>query len=270
VSAPKPFPKPGVGKGVLHPAAAAGKFEVARFAPSQELAHCVEHYWTVRWHLAPGERFEQETLPYPSLHLVIEHGRSELVGVPTAKFRRVLEGEGRVFAAKFLPGAAQPLFGGEVSRFNGRHVPLSEVLDVDVTALEHDVLDQRDDLSRAAALEEHVRALSPKRDARARLATRIVAEIEADPTLNQVKTLAERRGTSARTLERLLRRYVGVGPKWIIARFRLQEASEALAAGEDICQLALRLGYADQAHFTRAFRTLVGEPPATYAQKNRR
>ena len=36
------------------------------------------------------------------------------------------------------------------------------------------------------------------------------------------------------------------------------------------CLLAAELGFADQAHFTRAFRALVGEPPAAYVRGNAR
>ncbi len=74
-------------------------------------------------------------------------------------------------------------------------------------------------------------------------------------------------GLSKRTLERLFREYVGVGPKWVIQRYRLHEAAEYAATGKplDWADLAARLGYADQAHFIRDFKRIVGQSPSRYA-----
>ena len=54
----------------------------------------------------------------------------------------------------------------------------------------------------------------------------------------------------------------------MLARHRLQDAAGVLAgAGSvDLAELAARLGYYDQAHFTRAFTSAVGMPPGAYAR----
>jgi AraC-like DNA-binding protein len=60
--------------------------------------------------------------------------------------------------------------------------------------------------------------------------------------------------------------YVGIGPKWVLQRYRLHEAVEQ-AQGQgtvDWARLALELGYYDQAHFVRDLRSLVGRTPAQY------
>jgi AraC-like DNA-binding protein len=89
--------------------------------------------------------------------------------------------------------------------------------------------------------------------------------LEVDPGAT-VAEIAERHAVSTRTLQRLFRRHVGVGPKWVLRRYRLQEAAEQLAAGErsDWTRLALDLGYFDHAHFIRDFRAVVGRSPAEY------
>nr|BFE68666.1 hypothetical protein GCM10020092_019670 [Actinoplanes digitatis] len=70
-------------------------------------------------------------------------------------------------------------------------------------------------------------------------------------------------------MQRLFADYVGLGPKWVIRRYRLHEVGERLAAGADIdwARLVGELGYADQAHFTRDFTAMFGEPPTVYAQR---
>ena len=73
-----------------------------------------------------------------------------------------------------------------------------------------------------------------------------------------------------RQLQRLFKEYVGVSPKWVIQRYRLFDAAERIAAGTIVkgADLALELGYADQAHFIRDFKT-VGRSPADYARSIR-
>jgi AraC-like DNA-binding protein len=75
--------------------------------------------------------------------------------------------------------------------------------------------------------------------------------------------------TGVRRLQRLFADYVGVGPKWVIRRYRLHEITERMAAGGriDWLRLALQLGYADQAHLSRDFTAIVGETPTRYAQR---
>jgi AraC-like DNA-binding protein len=71
---------------------------------------------------------------------------------------------------------------------------------------------------------------------------------------------------SKRPLQQLFNEYVGVGPKWVINRYRLHEVIERMAAQGPVSwtELALELGYFDQAHFIRDFKALVGCSPAAY------
>jgi hypothetical protein len=70
----------------------------------------------------------------------------------------------------------------------------------------------------------------------------------------------------SRSLQRLFSNYVGVSPKWVIQRFRLQEAVSHLSKNEpvDLAALAQALGFFDQAHLTRNFTRLVGCSPLAY------
>ena len=65
--------------------------------------------------------------------------------------------------------------------------------------------------------------------------------------------------------------YVGVSPKAVLARYRLQDAAAAIDAGavEDLAGLAVSLGWFDQAHFSRDFRAVVGITPSAYLARAR-
>jgi AraC-like DNA-binding protein len=74
-----------------------------------------------------------------------------------------------------------------------------------------------------------------------------------------------------RSLQRLTARRIGLSPKWLVQRRRLHEAAELLRAGDppDLAQLALQLGYVDQAHFGRDFRTVTGLTPGRFVREPR-
>jgi AraC-like DNA-binding protein len=73
---------------------------------------------------------------------------------------------------------------------------------------------------------------------------------------------------SERSLQRLFSNYVGVPPKWIIQRYRLQEAIWHLAQPDcsELAELAQQLGFFDQAHLHRRFVELAGQTPLHYRQ----
>ncbi|MGZ4653760.1 helix-turn-helix domain-containing protein [Oryzihumus sp.] len=74
---------------------------------------------------------------------------------------------------------------------------------------------------------------------------------------------------SSRGLQRLFHHYVGVGPKWVLARYRLHDAVSALDGGwtGSLTDLAHAHGWYDQAHFIRDFTALVGVAPSQYRSR---
>ena len=108
-------------------------------------------------------------------------------------------------------------------------------------------------------------------DPRYDLLLEVVADMLADHALLAVAEVATRHGVTVRTLQRLFTHYVGVGPKWVLARYRMHDAVTDLDGGWDgtLTDLALRYGWYDQAHFTRDFTALVGVTPGQYRDRGR-
>jgi len=192
--------------------------------------------------------------------------------VVRAKFSRVLEGRGGVFAVKFTPGGFHPFVGIPVSRFTDITVSLSDVFGAEGDDLDRAMLAEDSDSSRIAVVESFLRRCRPELDEQVPGVAEIVYAVAKDRGILKVEDLVHRYGLNKRTLQRLFARYVGVSPKWVIRRYRLHEAAERLAAGEPVSQsaLALSLGYSDQAHFVRDFKAIVGVTPAAYATAARK
>jgi AraC-like DNA-binding protein len=253
-------------KGVLDPALAAQRFRLARYEAAADLKAFVEHFWIVAWDLRGQEPHVQKTLPYPCVHLVFDAGRTAIFGVMRGAFEYRLEGAGRVLGVRFRAGGFRGVLGGSVTTITDRTLPLSSVYELDTEAAEATVLGAEGDAGMMHAAEEILRTRLPPADETVGVVGGIIERIGADRTINRVDELCAQVGLGERALQRLFSDYVGVSPKWVIRRFRLHDAASRLAKEEDVnlTSLAQDLGYADQAHFTRDFKAIVGRSPSDY------
>ena len=254
-------------RGVLH-RLALGEFAHGRFEAPDDLADRIEHFWTVGWNLDGLPPQVQETLPHPNVHLVIEPGSIAAWGVHTGRWTRVLEGRSQAFGVKFRPGAFRALLGRAVSTIADGSIDARAIFGADAAALAG-VLGHDDDRDAAALASAFLRErLAPATDD-ALLAGRIVDSVADDIELHSADELARRFGMSLRALQRLFNQFVGVGPKWVIKRYRMHEAVARVQAGQPVSWAALAqdLGYFDQAHFIADFRKLVGRTPGDYARE---
>ncbi len=256
-------------RGILHHGVEPAVPGYGRYWPAGDLAPFVEHFWTVAWDVAEPE--VHEVLPHPSVQLVLERGYSRLSGVPTGKFTRRLEGKGCVLGTKFRPGGFRPFLGRAVSSLTDKLLTLTEAFGPDGNELETRALACADPREGFGIVQDFLRSLGPEPDPAIELVGRIAERAATDRDITRVDHLVKAFGLGTRKLQRLFDDYVGVSPKWIIQRYRLHEAAERIAAGTatDGATLALDLGYADQAHFIRDFKKLVGSSPAEYARAYR-
>jgi AraC-like DNA-binding protein len=261
-------PSPTPARGILRRNLDPSRLTHGRFLPEASLAPFVEHYWCVSWDLRGQTPQLQETLPHPNVHVVVDAAGSGLFGVHTRRFVIELAGLGRVFGIKFRPGGFRPFLRRPVASLANRATRIADVFGADGAAYERDVLACADVETCVALAARLLSAHRPPPDPMVERVADLVARAATDRTLNTADELADRGGLGLRALQRLFNDYVGASPKWVINRYRLHEAVERLAAGVavDWADLALALGYYDQAHFNRDFRKLVGRSPGEFAR----
>lgn len=260
-------PALGQPRGVLRrPPPAAGKFRHARLSAAPELASWIDHYWMVAWDLRGCEPRLVESLPHPNVHVVFEEPESRAWGISTSKFSRVLKGKSHVFGVKFTPGGFFPFFGRPVSSLADRSVPVEEVFGREVLDLEHAILPIENEGEMKAAADAFLLERKPRPDEKANQARDLVERILREAEILNVDDLAAHTGIGVRTLQRLFSQYVGVSPKWVIRRYRLHELLEQMHSGKrlDWAQLAVDLGYFDQAHLINDFKSITGYAPTEY------
>jgi AraC-like DNA-binding protein len=258
-------------KGILHPQEQARHRTLDRLPAGPAVGRFVEWYWTVRWDLRDQPPYVAEVLPHPSVNVTFEVTDTRtgafVNGVCTKKFTRELTGDGWTFGVKFWAGGFGAFTGIDVGSFRDDVLPLADVFD-DAERLADLVMSASDDGRRRAVVEAFLsERLADGDDPSYQLVLQIVGAIVTDRELTRVDQLTERFGVPVRTLQRLFRRYVGVGPKWVLRRYRLHDGADLLARGrtDELAALAVELGYFDQAHFSREFSEEVGMAPLEYA-----
>lgn len=247
----------GRARGLVSGRRSGARVEAGKIAVPADLDGLVEAFWWGRWDLRDQPPHVSELLASPSVNLVVEGGRGRVVGVWRKLWRRELAGVGGVRAVKLRPGRARAVLPGSAHHYTDRLVPFEEVFPdrADLPARIEAAETEEDAAARWAEFLRQVRRPVPE-------AQLVVAALRLaqEGTAVRVQELAEPLGVSPRHLQRIFREHLGASPKWALRRLRLQEVAARLEAGEAAClvELALGLGYSDQAHLSRDFKAATG------------
>ena len=89
------------------------------------------------------------------------------------------------------------------------------------------------------------------------------AQFERNVSIEELAQLTQRNQSY---LIRAFQREVGLPPHVYLVQLRIEQAKKLLAQGRQAAQVALEVGFADQSHFTRHFKRVVGLTPSQYAR----
>jgi AraC-like DNA-binding protein len=239
-----------------------GTAHVARLDPAAELRDLVTHNCLPTWQIPDVASHEQRILSYPSCNLAVKDGSGTFYGPVTPLWPKRLSGSGRAFGVLLRPGAGAPL----------SPVPVSELVDRSIPALDcgldcagpiHAALyaegttGQRQRTAIAIFENWLVKRLPNGMDAEGLLLNRICADIESTPGIQRVAQLCERWQVGEPALQRLVSNRMGITPKWLLQRHRLQESAALMGRGTG----------PDLAHFTRDFTAVTGMSPGEYVRQ---
>ncbi len=254
-------------RGVLYPARMP---EFHRLPAPPEAADLAVWFWIPEWRIEPGRASRQDVVAYPALNLVVEQNGGEpaevqLVGATTAASFRDLRGRGWAVGALLRPASVAALVEDPAALLDAAMPFDAPELLTDVTAAMAGAGDDRrsDAVSVFARwLVARVEDVSPA----AQQANALSDLLMTDASILRAEDAAARLHLSLRTLQRLAHRHVGLPPAAMIRRRRLQEAAQRMRDDPqaEIALIAADLGYADHAHLTRDFRTVLGIAPSSY------
>ncbi len=259
-------------RGVVGRAASTSLFDLDRWAPSESAGRFVEHLWSVSWDLRGREPLPNTVITFPSMHLTHERGSdaprhgfalpNTLVhGVVERVFRTTISERGTVVGARLRPGGFTARFGRDAAHYTGR----IECVDAELFGAALHLADNVE--SAATGLDDAIGDYAGDTDPTFASLIALVERIRDDDRLHRVEQVMGLSPWSARTTQRVFRRYVGVPVKWVLCRYRLQQAALEIESRPDVdfADLAVRLGWYDQAHFINDFRSMIGSTPGEYA-----
>jgi AraC-like DNA-binding protein len=86
-----------------------------------------------------------------------------------------------------------------------------------------------------------------------------------------IDELGRRFGLSRSALHERFAEMIGVAPMQYLAQWRMQAAARLLLeTREPVAAIAIEVGYDSEAAFARAFKRLVGKPPAAWRRERAR
>lgn len=252
-----------------------GSHVIYRYEPGPPLDGLVQRFWIPVWSVPADREAPQKVLQYPVCLLVVSGEYARFYGVVSGLSTTTLSGDGWAVGAMCRPAAGFLIAGTPVSDFTDRFVDLTAVLGavgghlVDRVRAAMTPDPHSPDAHRAArdAFRDVLQPFLPV-DAEGELVDRVVAFVESGNHVLRVSQLCDEFGLSERALQRLVQRRLGLTPKWLIQRRRLQEAAERLRErGMTLAETAAVLGYADQPHFSRDFARVTGMTPGQFGAR---
>jgi AraC-like DNA-binding protein len=254
--------------GILKLSEGEKNFQLTRYEPSEPLRPFVKHYWVVSWNLEGQAPYLQNVVPNPCANMVMENHQSGIYGPASRMYTKKIEGRGQVFGIKFHPGGFYPFIQTPLSKLTDHALSLEDVFGKDGILYEQQLKAQTDTASKIALTESLLLKHLPHHDESVARINLMIAHILADSELTSVEQLCRIGQINKRKLQRLFNQYVGISPKWVIRLYRLQNAAEAMDNGrhQDLLKLSAELGYYDQSHFIKDFKSIIGKTPEAYTQ----
>ena len=252
---------------ILRPSAAQQAITVERVPAAPALAPYVDYHWYVGWRTAETHR--QQVVPQPRVHVAAEEGRLLVHGISRQPFVRTLTGTGHTLGAAFHPVASGRCWVEASAPCRTRSSPRASCSRSTTVRWRRGSLPRKRSRSWSRRSSPTCWRSGPRPT---RPSSRCGGWSSSRSRTGRSPARSSSpngRGRSLRTLQRLFTDYVGIGPKWVVARFRILDAAAAAHGGHpvDWASLAAELGFTDQAHLTRAFTRVVGTPPDTYRRE---
>ncbi len=244
-----------------------------RYEPGAEFDGLLQRFWIPIWSVPPGQEAPQKVLQYPVCLIVISGDYARFYGVTSGLSTTTLTGDGWAVGLMCAPAAGFLITKAPIAAYTDRFTDVTDVLGADGERLVDRV---RAAMARApGSTEAHRTAMQAYGDALRRflpvdpegvLVNRLVAFVETRSDVTRVAQVCNEFDLSERALQRLVHRRLGLTPKWLIQRRRLQEAAARLRDHPaTLGEVAAVLGYADQPHFIRDFSRVTAMTPGEFA-----
>ena len=169
------------------------------------------------------------------------------------------------------PGAASRILGARPPRMRDHAISLDAFWGSESKRLLSNLERANSWDARKSAIEEaFIRPASACEKSAAALVRNAVDLIRAKHGQSRISEICDSLAINPRRLERLFRDEIGISPKLFARIVRFRAARESIRSGDPCAQIALMIGFSDQAHMTREFRAFASVPPSFFASNHTR
>lgn len=255
--------------GVFHQNNNAQYYQLRRYQPEPVLASLVEQFWLVDWDLRGQPAHNQQNLPDPNMHLVVNNQDAKVLGPVSKKYRYTMQGQGKIIGVKFNLGVLAKRLPCSIDKAIDIEFEADDIFTFDQKKLIENTLYAKTDKAAVAYLSGVLLNSVIKVDPSLIKVQTLAEKIKNNGEINSVEMLAALSQISVRSLQRLFKTYIGLSPKWLIRKYRLHHALEMLESQQlSLAELATNLDYADQSHLIRDFNQFLNITPKQYTQFN--
>lgn len=248
-------------------------YRYQQFRPIEAFRPLIDAYWINR--PDAGSAGLDRVLPDGCIDLIFRGGADGARLFSSAVIERPIffrGGESSWFVGvRFRPAMARAILGIEPIDCRNRDIPAVEI-DGGYAALQQHLRDCASPEQALAVLKHMIdtRLVARERDAAPVRVREALSLLARGGDAVHVRRVAQSLGIAERSLYRDLVRWTGLAPKSMARILRMQRTLRAIRAERwPLADLALQMGYADQAHMTRELKTLTGYTPVEIALPRR-
>ena len=248
--------------------------------PSVELRPYVQSFWSFR-RAAPLLTFREEYMhPRGGFGVVFNFGDPVFLdgrlvkeplfldGANTLSRKMGFVGQVDMVGVRFREGGAYPFLGVPLHELRDAFTPRAVSDRRQVLRLNAQLAETAVRANRFQLLDQWLVVRLAQGQARSLLIPPSLARLQTRAGQLPIPQLAEELAVSQRQLERLFQLQVGMTPKQYARLVRVETARLALKQHtETTTRLAVDLGFYDQAHFIREFRSVIGMTPTAYTKR---
>ncbi|MEQ9468520.1 MAG: helix-turn-helix transcriptional regulator [Ekhidna sp.] len=246
------------------------------FQPSEDLKELVKEYWI--FESDDLKVSQQKIIPDGFSEIIIHYGdpyrinlsgqwgeqKSLLFSSQISKYF-FLENTGKsgMLGIKLYPTAFHELFQLDVSELTDQVLPLDTLISGTENLVkiqnEDSPMKQKVELAESW-LKRHLPNLNPQEKIRT-----CISQIHESHGMIDMDQMACEAALSARQLERLFKKVIGLTPKFYCRIIRFNYIFDVIKDQNDSwVRTALKSGYFDQSHFIKNFKEFTGEEPSNY------
>ena len=196
-----------------------------------------------------------------------------LIGLYTKPYEVRFKDQVNVYNIRFKPEGINELFGIPASEFGNNSANTGDLLGKSYQYFFEAVREAKSFEDRINHTEQYLKKQLYNNTCNLRNYVQLASQIIREHNFNiSIDDLSDKVCISARQLEREFKKKIGVTPKMYMRISRINQVHSILSQNKylNFADLSYQLGYSDQAHFVRDFKTFTGDPPTIFLNEKER